>query len=827
MPEVVERSAEAPANQRAIHLVPYLNRMLPFWGHPNYLSGERWRATVANQPIAQICRDTLISNTLSMEWAIRKRESTDTMLQIELDEIDHYTEVITEAEDGFENLVSLVAQDMLDLPFGGIVELGRLKDEPEGPVMWIQHIDGATMVPTQNYDWPVMQQVPNAPGKPVVFPRHTISRAYWSPRPEILRKGWGMAPPEKIYLALAMLFRGDRYYANLLLDTPSAGILDLADMDEESATQWLESWENLSAGADPLKVPVLYGHTQPAQFIPFGRPPEELIFSEVTLKYAALVAAGYGIQLSDIGLAESSGEKTLAGVIRGERQTRRTGRGEIRRRIQSFFNKMLPKHLMFIFEEKDEEAKTEQARALSTYGMALGQLRRDGLISPEEARVELVATGLLETEIDPQKVPEPPPQPSFGGGFGGFGQPGGGKPFGKPDEEKVTPEQGGRGEVTIKTLVTTPPKIPGETAHDELSRQLSKLIAPSLGSITTLAERAGGRAYRASSPGNPIPSAPRIRRLIKATVKAMLPSVKRSFDVLDDEAIQRTWLPQMLAMDFDLPSELDGIITRQDAEEINEALEKLLIQDQWWKVASAWDKDTILQIFKSAYEVGLEEMAIGLVRSLYQEALANSPELSVGIRFNLTNRRTLNLLERSAADLVTNVNDGTKYFLKRVVVAGVRDGMARPEIAAAIRDGVKAEVLLRNEGFVSEAIQEILSGLSEMSEARSESIVLTEINKATNMGNLDQMKESGLKQKAWVHLGPRGLTDKGNEHPCEICAGNEELGFVDADFVFETVFGGDIVPPAHPNVCHCRVIFDEQELMEAVAEGAYTPYLGE
>ena len=805
--------------------------MLPFWGHPGYLSGERWRAMVANQPIAQICRDTLISNTLSMEWAIRKRESSDVMLSTETDEIDHYTEVITEAEDGFENLASLIIQDMLDLPFGGMAELGRFNDEPEGPVVWIQHVDGATMMPTQHYDWPVMQQVPGLPGKPVVFPRHSISRAFWSPRAEILRKGWGMAPPEKIYLSLVMLFRGDRYYANLLLDTPAAGVLDLADMDEESATQWLESWENLMAGADPLKVPVLYGHKEPAQFIPFGRPPEELIFNEVTLKYAALCAAGYGIQLSDIGLGEASGQGTLAGVIRGERQTRRTGRAEVRRRLQSFFNKILPKHLQFIFEEKDEEAKTEQARALSTYGMALGQLRRDGVLSPEEARSELVATGLLETEIDPTKVPEPPPSP-FGGGFGQPGAFGGnGKPFGKPDkqeEEKVSPVDGGRGEATtIRTLVTTPPKVPGENAHDALSLQLSKLIAPSLGSIPILAERAGGRAYRDSSPANPILAAPRIRRLVKAVVKVMLPSVKRSFDVLDDDAIQRTWLPEMLAMDFDLPSELDGVTTRQNAEEISETLEKLLIQDQWWKVASAWDKDLILSIFRSAYEVGLEEMAIGLVRSLYQDALTSSPELTYGIRFNLTNRRTLSLLERNAADLVTNVDDGTKYFIKRVVVAGVREGMARPTIAQAIRDGVKAEELLRNDGFIADAIQEILGGLSEMSEARAESIVLTEINKATNMGNLDQMKESGLKQKAWVHLGPRGLTDKGNEHPCELCAANEELGFVDADFVFETVFGGDIVPPAHPNVCHCRVVFDEQELMEAVSEGTYTPYLGE
>lgn len=833
-PQLIEKAAETPSNQRAIQLVPYLHRILPFWGHPSYLTGERWRATVMNQPIAQICRDTLISNTLSMEWAIRKREATDTMLQQEIDEIDHYTEVITESEDGYENISSLMMQDMLDLPFGGMSELGRLDDDPEEPVMWVQHVDGATLSPTQNFEWPVIMQVPGVPGKPSVFPRHSIARAYWSPRPEIMRKGWGMAPPEKIYLALTMLYHGDRFYVNLLLDTPEAGILDLADMDEQTAGEWLESWGNLMAGTDPLKVPVLYGHEKPAQFIPFGRSPSELIYNDVTLKYAALAAAGYGIQLSDIGLAESSGEKSLAGVIRGERQTRRTGRAEVRRRMQAFWNRILPKHLQFIFEEKDEEAKTEQARALSTYGLALGQLRRDGLMSPEEARIELVATGLLETEIDPQKVPEPEMPQGFGGIFGQPGQ----KPFGKPSDEergkptdedrgRVSVEDGGRPEATIRTLVTTPPKIPGATAFDYLSLELSEIVVPSLKSLSTIAERAGGRDYRSSYADRPIKAAPRLRRLIKGTVRTMLPAVQRSFAALDNETIEEVWLPEMQALDFGLPSELDSVVTRQESEEVAQELERLLNQESWWRVASAWDKDRILTILKSAYLVGLEEAAIGIARSLYENALTQMPELTVGIRFNLTNRRTLNLLEEFAADLVTNVDDGTKYYIKRVVVAGVRQGLARPKIADAIREGATAERILADEGFIASAIDEILGGLMEMSEARAESIVLTEINRATNIGNLDQMKETGLKQKAWVHLGPRGITDAGNEHPCPICEGNESLGFVPLDYGFETVFGPDLTPPAHPNVCHCRIVFDEDELKSAVELGTYEPYLGD
>jgi hypothetical protein len=844
----VERAAEEPASQRAIKLVPYLNRTIPYWGHPGYLAGQQWRALVRNQPIAIICRDTLTQNLLSMDWSIRPRESKEAMLQLEKDEIDHYMDVFNEAEGDFDNYIEMIVQDMLDLPFGGMAELGRLNDDPEGPVMWIEHVDGATLIPTGDREWPVIQVVPNAPGRPIVFPSHSIARMYMTPSPQIKRKGWGMAPPEKIYLAIEMLYRGDRYYANLLLDTPEAGLLDLIDMKEDDAEEWLDSWRDLMMGIDGFKVPVLYDHKTPAQWIPFNRPPIDMLYDQTTLKYAAICAAGYGIRLSDIGMAEQSGEKTLAGVIRGERQSRRTGRAMVRSKTENHFNHILPDHLQFIWEEKDEEAKTEQGRALSTYGLALGQLKRDGLLSPEEARLELVSTGLMETEIDPNEIPEPE-VPMGMPGKPTFQLPGKKKdkrkPFGKPDDDdrgrvkdedkgKVSATQGGRGGLSVKTLVKTPPDVPGDPPYNDLIRRMEVIVAPAIASIPELAAQSGSRQFRRSGPGSPIPSAPRIRRLIKAATREMLPSVKRTFDNLDNDAIQRIWLPEMQALDFGMPSELDSMIIRQTTEEIRDVLNSHLLDDQWWKVANVWDKDAILSIFKSAYEVGLEEEAIAIIRSLYSEALLSSPELSLGINFNLTNSRTIRFLERSAAELVTRVNDGTKYFIKRIVVAGVRQGMARPRIAQAIRDGAKAERVLTEEGFMDEAIQDILSGMGEMSEARSESIVFTEVNRATNLGHLRQIIETGLKTKKWTHLGPRGVTRKGNEHPCPVCAGNEKLGFVSVDFLYLTVFskggpeddGRARTPPAHPNVCHCKVIFDEDELKATVARGEYAPYLG-
>jgi hypothetical protein len=851
--------AEKPTGQRAIQLQPYLNRVIPYWGHPGHLAGARWRWLVKNQPIAIICRDTLIANMISLGWSIRQREPDETKLTSVKEEIDHYTELFNTMEGGFDNYISLIGQDLLDLPFGAMCEKGYQNDNPDERLMWVEHVDAATLMPTNVIDWPVMQTVPYYNARPVVFPKHAISRSYMSPRPEIKRKGWGMAPPEKIYLALEMLYRGDRYYANLLLDTPEAGILDLIDMSEEDATEWLESMRELFQGIDGFKVPVLYQHNAPAQWIPLNRPPTDLLYDTTTLKYATITAAGYGIRLSDIGMAELTGDKTLAGVIRGERQSRRNGHAVLRSKTGDHLDTLLPKHLQLIWDEKDEEAKTTQARALSTYGLALGQIKRDGLMSVEEARHELVATGLLEVEIDPDDVPEQetpmgmPGQEMFGKpgekgdekeGKGGFPFGKKPKPFGKPTDEergkgkkkKVAPEDGGRGNIIQRAISALEPvrKEPGHPPYEEITDQLLTIVKPGVMSLAERAAQAGVTQARLSDHKNPIPRAPRLRRLIKVITRAMVPEVKRTFDVVDDEVIRTYWLPEMLSVDFGMPSELDSVVTRQSADELREKLEQHLVDDPWWTIASTWDKAAILNIFKTAYEVGLHDTALEIIRALYEEGLASVPTISPTINFDLTNRAVMRALELDAAKLVTRVNEGTKYFIKRITVAGVRQGLTRPDIAQAIREGESAAAILKEEGFMEETVSEILSGLIEMSEKRATSIVNTEINRAQNMGHLRQIVESGLTRKWWRHLGSRGLTPAGNQHPCPVCLRNEELGYVEVGYLFETVFksggpeddGRSLIPPGHPSICHCKIFFDDTELTEKVAKGQYKPWTG-
>lgn len=825
--QVPKAPAEYPQRQRAVQLSKMLYRRLPFWGHPGWLEGTRWRQFVRNQPIAMTCRDTLIQNVLSNEWDIRPRDPSAEGRALKKAR-DYHLDLFRGIESDFDLYCELISQDLLDLPFGAAGEVRTQDDQPGAPVLWIEHVDGTTLYPTGDPEFPVRQFVQEYPGRVVTFPRHAIDRVMMSPRPELRRKGWGMAPPEKIYLAMEMLYRGDRYYANLLLDTPEAGILDLGDMAEDAAHDWLEEFRSMFYGIDGFKVPVLYEHTTKAEWIPLNRPPIDMIYDKTTLKYAQIVAAGYGLRLSDIGLSDSDGgSKTLAGVIREERQTRRSGYAMLKTKLANHFNRLLPPELEFIWIDQDEEAVVARGRAMSIMVTALGAAIDKGLIDGEEGRSQLVAEGLFTIDLDPNKKIEKP-NPMNGafpfqapGGQIGPGQ----APGAEQQNGPVSPSAGGRGENNapagfLQRMFTRRQEpdeaeemAPAPVSRTDIFNQMRGLLSPAMQEFVSRATDL------------------RLKRLIKAATRSVVPLVTRDFQSLTDMQINRYWLPQHWLHLFEQPNEIDTLITRQSRDEVLREIERHLQDDAWWRLLPLIEKVDILDVLAQAFMLGAQDMALSIVRSLYEEGLASTPTLPVGYSFELVNRRVIDLLEDSAALLVRRIDDGTRWFIKRIVVAGVKQGLASPTIAQGLRDGQTAEWVLSQDGFVEEAIANILEGLTDMTERRTNSITNTEINRVENMGKLEQMKRTGFKSKVWVHLGERGVTEAGNEHPCPFCKANEELGYVPIDFEYDTVFTArsgekSETPPAHPEVCHCTVFFSEAELSKIAAAGEFVPWSG-
>lgn len=394
---------EINLNQRDL----YLTRYTPPWMRPVSLDPAFWRRVVMNQPIAMICRETLISNILSLDWKISPRDSS---MQDELKPvIKYYTRLLERGTDGndFETHTEFLMTDALDLPFGGAAEIGRKGDSPTGRVQWVIPVDGGTLYPTLNSEFPVVQYLPQATFQPVWFPKSNISRVVLSPRTPILQQGWGMAPPEKIWFAMELLWRGDKYYANLLLDIPPAGILDLGDMEKETALNWVDAYRDLIStnSTEAFKIPVLYEHNNEVKFLPLGKVPNDIMYDRITLKYAAIVASAYGMGLSDIGIqSTTTGGETLAGSIRQERKTRKTGYSRMKKKLKRYFETILPDNLQFDWIDYDDELNLAVARARLANATAASLYAKEGIFARQELRSQTIADGLITVSI-PETIP--------------------------------------------------------------------------------------------------------------------------------------------------------------------------------------------------------------------------------------------------------------------------------------------------------------------------------------------------------------------------------------------------------------------------------------
>lgn len=436
----------------------FLTRFLPPWSRPASLPAYTWRAWVLNQPVAIDCRETLIANVLALDWKITPVNSN---YREELEgTIKYYTRLFKNGGDypglglDYSGLVEWIAQDLLDTPFGGAAEVGRKGGQENGRVQWIRPLDAGTLYPTLNQETPVIQYWQGWDA--VVFKNFEISRTFMSPHTFIWREGWGMAPPEKVYFAMDLLGRGDRYYANLLLDIPTAGILDLGDMEKSSAEEWITAFKSfVNDNTTSFRVPVLYEHNNKVEFIPFGKVPNDIMFDRITLKYAALVCAAYGLSLNDIGLSSStaSGE-TLAGTIRAEKKTKKTGFSRLKAKLKSFFDKILPPTLEFNFIDYDDELNVALGRARLASATAFQILQNDGNLTRQEIRSQLIQDGLINISI-PDELPADaqvavPASP--------FGNPNtSNKPGKEPKEPEAVgnpapPSSGGEGELNARSF---------------------------------------------------------------------------------------------------------------------------------------------------------------------------------------------------------------------------------------------------------------------------------------------------------------------------------------------------------------------------------------
>lgn len=757
----------------------------PFVNPSQGLDGNIWRNISRSQPIIQDNITTLKMYIQGLPYDIRARDSEK---QDELkDDILRHKEILENCQDGdgFLEFLDLVVDDFEQIPFGAGTEVQKYSD---GELYTFRALDGATLYPFWDNNFRVVQYVPEIKQDFVFFTDDELVRMKQNPRPELYRKGWQIAPPEKIYLAIELLNRGDRYYAQLLLDTPEAGLLDLGDMSKESAEKWIESFKNLFTGIDAFKIPVLYEHTIQAKYLPFNRPPTDLLFDQTTFKYAQITCAAFGLTVGDIGLKNSNG--SLSSDIRDERHSKGTGKAFLKKKIETLINKIIPSYLQFWFIDTDDELLVSKGRARAANAIAGRNLIESGALTPNEWRAQLKADGLitiplsetpkdsdfdilkdisgLNDQLDLQKQQIKAAEKKADSDQSGLHKQGGQAGFalnkrrnvrgGRAEtvvgKEPSPASQGGMGE--IKSLAED-----SETLSDVLKKIFSDLKYDNV----------------------------KVRRLIKSVIPKMELSIKSALET----SVFEDWKINYIKELFDLESNFEDktLVSKSIKDTISE-LEEYFSRDEWWKIVL--DDTEIGDILIESYRLGLADTAEEIQNALYENGYIDSKDLNK--KFALKNEELRKSLYQRAVILNELLNSGTKYYITRIAISSVLEsvdyfrGLGNSNI--------------EGDEFINLASSNFVENFKSLLEDRVDKIGTFETFRAYNEGVLKQYRSVGFKEKIAQHLV--------DSEPCEECKSNINLGYVPMDYLYPNKMGEQVEgSPFHLN-CLCSMGFSIDEL---------------
>jgi hypothetical protein len=727
----------------------FLSRTPITFYDPIALSSQQWRHLVGAAPVVRSCIATLIMQITGLNWEI---------VDDDKEEGKYFELVLGQADDGsgFENMIARVLEDALTVPFGGAWEIGSY---PGGGTAWTAHLDGGLLRPTYNKDFPYAMVHPTQGNlDPRLFRATEVSRIKWMPRPEIRFYGWTRTPCMDCLAAIQGLLRSDRFWQTLLTDNPPPGILDVMGMSHDEAVDWLASWKTMLAGIDSLKVPILTAEGRdketaaPAQFISFGTSAAQAELPELVRRYAEMVCAAFGMNTGDLGLFND--QLRVAGATRIIDLSKRQGLAHLLKRIKQRLDMdVLPDGAEFKWADIELEDVVRKAAAKNQTSMALGNLVTAAGLPSHIALQQAIADGIITVEV-PEELTAPPVE--------------------TPPVQAAAP-------AAPEGAATQPTGQKAPTTTGETQAQQGRRASPKAPAPQERGDKIPPRAFPTSSK-----AARELGKIVGPWMNGIARSVTkgRIGDLLDAGLAAATKEASKQRAAQDSPAAM--------------AIRDLLEHADWWKTPDIGQR--VANCLSLAYGEGLLESAQEIQDALHIAGVVSSPALAVTTAV-LKDPATLGQIAERGAQLVTRVDEGTKFFITQKILGGVDAGISSPSIARTI---------------LVDAVQR---GVIETFRGRSLSIVNTEINAASTSAALAQQASVGLTRKHWIAI--PGVA-------CNICQSNMDQGPVAADFQYESVFDEGIQgPPAHPHVCHCYVTFDKAELLASVAGGAPEYWFGE
>jgi hypothetical protein len=193
-----------------------------------------------------------------------------------------------------------------------------------------------------------------------------------------------------------------------------------------------------------------------------------------------------------------------------------------------------------------------------------------------------------------------------------------------------------------------------------------------------------------------------------------------------------------------------------------------------------------LEAVRAAITAGIKNAAAesGLPAGMTEAGLIEDViAILLGIRFDLKNPRAVAYIDQVGANLVANIDETTREYIRTLISQGVSEGWSYDTMAKKITARYKEFAVGRPQLHI---------------DSRAHGIAVTEIGQAYSHGSYmvgQGLKDAGLQmEKAWETFGDDRVSDA--------CKSNEAAGWIPFDSAFPS---GHQRPLAHP-YCRCDLM---------------------
>ena len=276
---------------------------------PTRVSFNQLRAIARYDAVIRICVNAIKKEVSQCSWNLIPMAGKE-VSEAFLNEIEEKFLLVNTQGENLRILFDRVIEDILVLDAGVIEKVHNAN----GDVTDLNSLDAATIRPILNK---YGEMDPNKAYVQVInnkvvaeFKLNELIYIMSNPQTDIRLYGYGMSPIESILLAVQSALSADLYNARAFSeDNIPPGMLDLGDMDQEAAEQFMSIWD-ATVVDNTRKLKFVWGSDNKKKYVPFITNNKDMQFVEYIDWLSRIKLANYGLTPLDANITHDLNRAT-------------------------------------------------------------------------------------------------------------------------------------------------------------------------------------------------------------------------------------------------------------------------------------------------------------------------------------------------------------------------------------------------------------------------------------------------------------------------------------------------------------------------------------